>query len=66
MIYNHNALTVPFEKSIPVSFATSIMTNIDLLLWVSSSRSQEKLICCTDFGSASSFCCLHKCIAVSL
>ena len=57
----HNTLTVPFEKSKSASCASSVMKNID----VSLSQFPVKLICCIDFGSALSFCCLLKSIAIS-
>ena len=60
--YNHKTLTVPFGKSKNVSFVSSIMKNID----VSFSIFSVKLICCIAFGSASTFCCLIKSIAISL
>ena len=56
MKYDHDALTVPFEKSKDVPFAFSMMENICVLQ--SPSSFQVKFICCIAFGSASSFCCL--------
>ena len=56
MKYDHNILTVPFEKSKDVPFSFSIMENICVLQ--SPSSFQVKFICCIAFGSASSFCCL--------
>ena len=41
-----------------VSFACSIMKNI--VVFSSGSRFAVKLICCADFGSALSACCLLK------
>ena len=64
MKWNHNTLTVPFEKSKTVSFASSIMKNI--VESPTLSKFPVKLICWIAFGSASSFCCLLKSIAVHL
>ena len=61
---NHNTLTVPFEKSKTVSFASSTMKYI--LAHSPLVRFPVKLICCIAFGSASNFCCLLKSIAISL
>ena len=60
----HNTLTAPCEKSKIVSFASSIMKNINLLLVPL--RFPVKLIYCNAFGSASSACCLFKFIAIIL
>ena len=59
---NKIIITVLFEKSKIVSFTSSIIKNID----VSFSIFLVKLIFCVAFGSASSFCCLLKSIAISL
>ena len=59
-----NTFTVPCEKSKMVSFASSIMENI--VVFPSPSRFAVKLIYYTAFGSASSVCCLLKCIAIIL
>ena len=53
--------TVCCEKSKTISFASSIMKNID----VSFSIFPVKLICCIAFGSASSFCCLLESVAIN-
>ena len=52
---------VPCNKSEMVPFASSVMKNVLL----SSSRFPVKLICCITSGSASSFCCLLKSIAIN-
>ena len=54
MNQNHNTLTVPFEKSDIVSFASSIIKNTAAFL----SRFTVKLIYFIVFVSASNFCCL--------
>ena len=46
-------LTVPFEKSKNVSFASSVKKNICVVL--TRFRFRLKLICCSAFGSASNF-----------
>ena len=53
--------TIFCEKNKNISFASSIMKNID----VSFSIFPVKLICCIAFGSASSFCCLLESIAIN-
>ena len=58
-----NTLTSPFKKSTTVSFASSVMKNIDEPSTLS--RFQVKLICCIAFGSRSNFCCLLKSIAIN-
>ena len=55
---------VPFEKYKTVSFGSSITKSICAL--PAQSRFSVKLTCCFAFGSASSFCWLHKSIAISL
>ena len=47
--WNQYTLTVPFQRSKTVSFASFIMKNVD----VSFSILPVKLICSTAFGSAS-------------
>ena len=59
---NKTALTVSWEKSKIVSFASLIMKNTNLLLIPLTF--QVKLICC--IGSVSSACCLLKSIAIIL
>ena len=54
---NHNNLTVPFEKSKTVSFASSIMKNICVFPF--RSKFTVKFICCIAFGSVSDFCCVN-------
>ena len=49
-------------KNLKLYFASLMMKNIDISL----SIFPVKLICCIAFGSAYSFCCLHKSIAISL
>ena len=56
MEHIHNTLTVPCEKSKMVSFASSIMKNIEGP--AARSKFPVKLICYIAFGSASSACCL--------
>ena len=51
-------ITVSFEKSKTVSFASLIMKYI--LSLSSLVRLPVKLVCCIALGSASSFCCLLK------
>ena len=60
----HNTLTDPCGISKFVSFTSSVMKNINLLLL--SLRFPGKLICYIAFGSASSACCLFKSIAMFL
>ena len=60
----YNSFTVPCKKFKIVSFASSIMKNITLLLLPL--RFPVKLICCIVFGSASSGYCLLKSIAFIL
>ena len=64
VIFIQTTLTVPCEKSKTVSFASSIMKNVNLLLL--RLRFPGKLICCIAFQSASSTCCLCKSIAIIL
>ena len=64
MEHIHNTFTVLREKSKMVSFASSIMKNIVVLL--SWSRSPEKLNYYIAFGSAWSAFCLLKFIAIIL
>ena len=60
---NHNDLTVPFEKTKTLSFASSIMKHC----WTFAlSRFPVKLICCIAFVLACSFCCLLKSIPINL
>ena len=61
---NHSTLIVPREKSKIVSFAFSIMKNINLLLFPL--RFPVKLIYFFSFGPASNACCLLKSIAIIL
>ena len=49
-----------------VSFASSIMRNVVVFASESGAKFLLKLICCIAFRSASSACCLHKCIAIIL
>ena len=53
MKQNRNTLTVLFEKSKTVSFASSIMKNVVALYTIS-------------FGLASNFSCLLKCFEINL
>ena len=59
-----NTVTVPYEKSKMVYFASSVMKNT--VVSPARSRFHVKLICCVAFRSASSACCLLKSIAVIL
>ena len=58
----YNTFTFPCEKSKMVSFTSSIMKNIKLLLLTS--RIPVKLISCIAFASASSDFCLLKYIVI--
>ena len=60
--WNQYTLTVPLEKSKTVSFASSIMKNINVNFYIL----PAKLICCIPFGLVPGFCCLLKSAAVSL
>ena len=60
----HNTFAVPSEKSSIISFAFSIMKNINLLVLLL--RFLVNFICCIAFGSTSSACCLLKSIAIIL
>ena len=62
----HDTFTAPCEKSKMVSFASSIMKNIVVFVFLSLSKFLVKLICCIAFGSASSACFLLKSIAINL
>ena len=66
--YNHDILTLPFEKSKTISFASSVMKNIvePCSTYNALSRFLVKLICCIAFWSASNFCCLLKSVAINL
>ena len=46
--------------------ASSIMKNIVVFTFRSFSKFPVKLICCIDFGSASTACCLLKVIGIIL
>ena len=61
---NYNTLTVLFEESKTVYFASSIMKK--KCVFPSLSRLPVKLICCLAFGPASWFCCRLKSNAISL
>ena len=58
-----NTFKVPCEKSKIVSFTSSIIKNINLLLLPL--RFPVKLICSIAFGLASSACCLLKNLLLS-
>ena len=59
-------MTFSCEKSVMVSFASSIMKNIVVLVIESRGSFSVKLICYIVFGSTSSACCLLKSIAIDL
>ena len=59
----HNTFKVPCEKSKIVSFTSSIIKNINLLLLPL--RFPVKLICSIAFGLTSSACCLLKNLLLS-
>ena len=62
--YYKNTLSVPFEKSKTVSFASSVIKNI--VAPCALSRFPVKLNFRLAFGSSSVFCCLLKSIAINL
>ena len=64
MEHIHNTFTFPCQKSKTDSFSSSIIKNI--AVFPSRSRFTVKLICCFDFGSASSSYFLLKSIAIIL
>ena len=59
-------MTFSCEKSVMVSFASSIMKNIVVLVIESRGSFSVKLICYIAFGSTSSACCVLKSIVIDL